>query len=233
MNVMPMPLQQHLTNEFNEQEVAHYLRKHPEFFLRHEDVLAVMRIPHKRGAAISLVERQVMVLRDENQQLLRKLNQLVEIAKRNENLNKRLQRVLLALLEARNPEQFFTSLYQTLAEEFHTDAVMLRLFEVSGTRLAERPEAAEYDAQVFQLFETVLEGNQPLCGRLSIEQHEYLFPGVKISSAVLIPLGSPHPNGLLALGSEDVTRFHSGMATDLLKYLGEMVSQLVQFWRGQ
>ena len=47
----------------DEDSVAAYLSEHPEFFNKQEDLLAKLRIPHKSGGAISLLERQVSLLR--------------------------------------------------------------------------------------------------------------------------------------------------------------------------
>jgi uncharacterized protein len=207
-----------------EESVVAYLRRHPEFFFQHQELLAQLKIPHRNGTAVSLVERQVKVLRDENKQLQRKLANLIDMAKRNEQLNQRIQRVVCRLTGVTGIEAFFDALYNVLAEEFLTDAITLRLFGLPGTR----PEFVEYDAEIFTLFECVLKGGNPLCGRLSLEQHEYLFSAHKIGSAALIPLGSPEPYGILALGSSDVARYHSGMATDLLKHLGDLISALLR-----
>ncbi len=211
--------------------VADYLRDHPEFFIENESLLSQLQIPHIRGTAISLVERQLMVLRDENRQLQRKLGILIETAKSNEEINLRIQRLIVALLGVNKADEFFDTLYEILTREFSPDAVALRLFEVAGAAMEGRPEFAEYDAQVFSLFESVLGTNQPVSGRLSEKQSNYLFPETRMGSAVLIPLGTPKPRGLLALGAIDMAHFHSGMRTDLLKYMGELITQLLKPWQ--
>jgi len=225
-----MTIQQLQLDEIPEQSVIEYLKHHPDFFIRQEKLLASMEIPHNRGAAISLVERRLSVLRDENQQLQRKLENLIAIAQQNELVNQRIQRLAIILAGASGPDEFFNSLYDTLQNEFDTDTVTVRLFEHPTLSLAGRHEFVEYDAQVFALFKNLLESSQPICGRLLSGQANYLFPNEQIASAVLIPLGIPKPMGILAMGSRDVTRFHSAMATDLLKYMGQLVSQLIQSW---
>src|SRR5690554_3034051 len=47
-------------------EVAEYLRQNPAFFVEHDDLLADLLIPHQSGQAVSLVERQVKLLRERN-----------------------------------------------------------------------------------------------------------------------------------------------------------------------
>ncbi len=49
-----------------EETVARYLQHNPDFFERHQPLLARLRLPHARsGATISLIERQVEVLREQ------------------------------------------------------------------------------------------------------------------------------------------------------------------------
>ncbi|MEZ5673325.1 MAG: DUF484 family protein [Thiotrichaceae bacterium] len=213
-----------------DEAVIAYLKCYPQFFVQHEAVLTMLEIPHSRGNAVSLVERQLAVLRDENQQLQRKLENLIDIAKQNEQLNQRLQTIILNLTHVHSTDEFFNSLYDNFKREFNTDAITLRLFELPPAALAGRGEFVEYDADVFNLFEQFLSNNESFCGRLTPEQHGFLFPGVKIGSAVLIPIGLPKPRGLLAMGSHDVARFHAGMATDMLKYMGDLVSGLLNVW---
>jgi uncharacterized protein YigA (DUF484 family) len=117
-----------------------------------------------------------------------------------------------------------------LQQEFDTDAVVVRLFLVPPPFLTGRPEFVEYDVHTFALFEQVLEKQETQCGRLTKAQAEYLVPQGNMMSAVLMPLGSPKPHGLLAIGSQEVSRFHAGMSTDLLRYMGELVSHLLNLW---
>ena len=51
-------------NELSAQDVASYLKTNPEFFIEQEDLLADLSLPHESGKAISLLERQVTILRD-------------------------------------------------------------------------------------------------------------------------------------------------------------------------
>ncbi len=217
--------------EPTEKAIAEYLQRHPDFFSRHKDLLAKLEIPHDSDEAVSLQERKLAVLREENQQLQRKLGELVVIAQQNEQLNQRVQRLVAALTNVDGVDEFFHTLYSMLCNEFNTDTVVMRCFEVPHSSVAaERQEFVEYDAQIFTLFESLLENNKPICGELSPEQIEYLFSNSQIASAALIPLGTPEPQGLLAMGSHDASRFHADMGTDFLTYLGKIVSHLLRIW---
>ena len=72
----------------NDPSVGEYLQTYPDFFERNGALLAKLRLPHLRdaGATVSLVERQVEVLRERNQTLERKLKELVDVARANDVL---------------------------------------------------------------------------------------------------------------------------------------------------
>src|ERR1700745_2361334 len=82
-----------------EESVASYLQQHPEFFERHQAVLARLRLPHARGGStISLVERQIEVLRERQAALENKLAELVRVARANDIICERLHRFTRRLL---------------------------------------------------------------------------------------------------------------------------------------
>ncbi len=219
------------TEEAQDALIEEYLCQHPDFFLTRQALLKDLYLPRHAGAAIPLAEYQVRVLREENRQLNRKLEHLIEAAAANERIQQRIQQLIVALVDVRTDiGAFFDALYCHLHEQLATDFVAARIFGVASSLAGERSEFAEYDAQVYKLFENVLEASQPVCGRLAPPQAAYLFPNEKIGSAILIPLAVPEPRGLLALASQDVARYHNGMATDLMTYLGQIVSHFLRAW---
>ena len=87
----------------NDTTVAEYLQTYPDFFERNTALLAKLRLPHLRdvGATVSLVERQVEVLRERNQALERKLKELVDVARANDALADRIHRLSQRLIGTR------------------------------------------------------------------------------------------------------------------------------------
>lgn len=220
--------------------VAHYLRAHPDFFAGHPEVLTEMVVPHPSGAAISLIERQVAALREQNRKLKRQLQELVQIARENDRLSERMQRLTLTLMECTSLEEVFIVLYDGLRNDFHADAVALRLMakprQTTGEGQIGLPSDILFvDASdpAWNSFKGVLKGAKPLCGALNTMQLHYLFgdQAATIGSAALIPLTTPVASagltpsiGLLAIGSHDAERFHAGMGTHFLDQMSELIS---------
>ncbi|MDM8565002.1 DUF484 family protein [Candidatus Halobeggiatoa sp. HSG11] len=176
----------------------------------------------------SLQQNLLKTSYEENERLRIKLEELIKIAQENEKLNRQIQNLIITLISINGIEEFFQTLYSLLCDEFDTDVVIVRCFTVSQF---EYQEFVNFDAQIFSLFDSFLKNNKPICGQLSKEQTDYLFPDGNIASAVLIPLlANPEPYGLLAMGSHNATRFQLKMSTDFLIYLGELISHLLKIW---
>lgn len=217
------------TEDDPEQALIAWLREHPDFFSRHPAVLEELQIPHRCGEAVSLVEHQVGVLRDHNRQLRRKIQELIQCARDNEDLSRRLHRLTLALISCSRADDVFATLQQALCEDWGADAAVVRLFARprSGADAA-LGEFAGRDA-CRELFAGVLESGRPACGRLKPGQLEYLFAerAAHLASAALLPLGEGERYGVLAIGSRDPQRFHPGMGTVFLRNLGEVVTRVL------
>lgn len=209
------------------QEVASYLRRHPEFLNRHPDLALTLQIPreHGGGRATSLASYQLDVLRDKNRELSRRIKDLVEIAGDNELLMRRVHALNLALMQARTPDETVRRLVAALREDFGTDQVRL-LLHAPDPQLP----AAEWllaiaagDPGLAPLAE-ILVREQPLAGRLTADQLEVLFgpeAAGAVASCALLPLAGL---GLLAIGSPDGNRFHAGQGTFFLELIGATVT---------
>jgi uncharacterized protein YigA (DUF484 family) len=214
----------------SEESVVEYLEQHPKFFADHTALFTTMEMHFPNDKKVLSLEQELSALREENRQLQRKLDNLIRVATENEQLNQRVKRLVADLTNVVGLDDFFHTLYSNLCNEFHTDTVVVRYFKSLGVKKV-RQEFVEYDAQVFTIFDSLLKSCEPICGgKISTEQIEYLFPDSQIASAVLIPLGIPESQGLLAMGSHDASRFHTDMRTDFLKYLGELVNNLLTIW---
>lgn len=206
-----------------ETQIADYIAAHPDFFVRHPEALAAIDIPHPTGDAVSLIERQVRTLRNQNEVYRRQLEDLVGVARENDALAKRLHRLTLALIETHSFDEVLNTLQDELREQFKADAVEMKLFASDQLEAhAHEPGPA--------LFSDFLKRGRPNCGQLDKQKLEYLFgpQAGETGSAALIPLSAPPLAGVLAIGSRDPKRFHEGKSVDFLQRLAEVVSATLQ-----
>jgi hypothetical protein len=213
--------------EIREHEVAEYLHRHPDFFSRHEYLLEELTIPHPdTGKAISLIERQVGLIREQKQQLKQQLHQLTVSARINENLLQRFQAMILNLIASDDVDQAVLYIRDALREDFHADAVELLLFDCPGRR-----ESISRDDPRLRALETVIGARRTVCGHFKAPQTELLFGkgAQEIASAVVIPLCEDAQDpclGLLAIGSVDPKRYHPEMGTVFVTHLGAVMNRI-------
>jgi uncharacterized protein YigA (DUF484 family) len=209
-----------------ETQIVNYLAEHPDFLMRHPDLLGEINIPHESGDAISLIERQVESLRKQLRETRRQLNEVMEITRHNHSLQKRMHRLTLELIDAATFDEVLNALEDELHDDFKADAMELRLF--SSSHVDEHLEGTLSDqAETFQQF---FNQNRPICGQLEPEQLNYIFGAEsdRIASTALIPLKSEGVLGLLAIGSVDPKRFAPHHGTEFLTRLGEIISRTLQ-----
>jgi hypothetical protein len=215
--------------EFPENTVADYLKSHPDFFERHPLILLGLKLPHRTGGtAVSLVERQVSMLRQRNAQLERQFKDLVAVAKTNDALVEKIHQLGLKLMRARDLPERLERLETGLREDFGAERAVLVLFDDKAPAAAERPgfvrrvSADDADVKPFAAF---LRAAKPRCGPLR-DRQKYIFEleADSVSSAALVPLGSDASLGFLIIGSRDADHFHPGKRMDFLARLGELLS---------
>ncbi|MBC7983863.1 MAG: DUF484 family protein [Candidatus Obscuribacterales bacterium] len=214
--------------------VIDYLQRHPDFFERHPQLLARLRIPHERNTStVSLVERQVQVLRDKNQNLDGKLREFVDVARSNDQLIDKIHGLSCRLIAARGALQIVDALEISLREDFGACEWLMVLTrtglpEIDRLQHRHLRSAQRGDVEL-RAFETFFESARPRCGQIRDSQRDYLFGAgtIEIGSAALVPLGPDASYGVLAIGSNDASRFTADMSTDYLARIGELVSAAV------
>jgi uncharacterized protein YigA (DUF484 family) len=215
----------------NDSSVAEYLQTYPDFFERNGPLLMKLRLPHLRdaGATVSLVERQVEVLRERNQSLERKLKELVDVARANDALADRIHRLSQRLIRAHSLLETINAVETSLREDFDAMHSVLVLFleEARGLAGAGRfLRADDLAGADVKTFESLLQAGRPRCGQIRDAQRDYLFgkDSIEIGSVALTPLGPKGALGILAIGASDAERFHPAMSTEFLSRIGELVT---------
>lgn len=206
----------------DEETVAEYLLDNPSFFESRPEVLARLQLPHPAGGAVSLVERQMAILRQQNRQLERKLVDLLEVARGNDRLVERMQQLTVALFETDDIDGVVQAVFEQLRDAFGADQCTMIAF-APDTPAPARVVAREHaDLAPFKGF---LAAHRPVLGKLKPEQLSYLFgdDAGTIASAVLVPLGERAEHGFLGIGSDKAEQFNPTMGTLFLGRMGALI----------
>ena len=215
----------------DEERIERFLSLNPDFFERHQPLLARMRLPHMRtGSTVSLVERQVEVLREQKTEADRRLAEFIAVARANDTLAERIHRFTRRMLRAPNAVAAIGTLEASLREDFDAfhSVLVLTMPIASLANVEAEPflrKLAADDANI-RTFEALLATGKPRCGQVRDTQRDFLFgpESASIGSVALVPLGENGTLGLLALGSAERERFHPGMSTEFLKRMGELIT---------
>ena len=215
-----------INNPITEDDIANYLANTPDFFQRHAELLAAVQFtsPHS-NRAVSLQERQAEMLREKNKVLEQRIMEMIRHGSDNVMLSDRILRWGRSLIMVSDFYAMPGVIEQDIQTQFSVPQVGLRLWGVA-TEYSGLTAAAEVseDARVFA--SSLME---PFCGlNTGFEAVTWLEDPSTVTSLALIPLRGGAPAspafGLLVLASPDPQRFHSGMGTDFLARIGELVS---------
>lgn len=221
---------QSIKSMISDNEVQQYLRDHADFFQTHSQLLSDLSIPHESGKAVSLVERQVSILREQKSQLKKQLRELVQIAKENDSLNHQLHKMTIELYKAGSVDDVIDVVRARLKSDYGIDTCNFVFFKGAGvTSSVEKSRVISRRAGEHQTFKKILNEIKPVCGRFNEDVTAMVFPddAQEIKSIAMLPLADDEFFGVLSLGSFDAQRFHAAKATDFLKKLSELLSYAI------
>lgn len=215
-------------NPITEDDIADYLLNTPDFFERHAQLLATVQLsnPHSQRA-VSLQERQAMLLREKIKLLESRIMDMVRNVNENMSLSDKLLSLARILFMTAEPADLPDRLKRELERLFAVPQVAIKVWDLAPG-YAHQPfaQGASEDARLF-----VASLPEPFCGvNTGLELAACLpDPGAAASLAVL-PLreggaeavGSAF--GVMVLASPDAQRFNSTMGTDFLHRMAEMAS---------
>lgn len=203
------------------------IRDNPDILTRHPELLAVLEVTHQSGDAVSLIERQVGVLRQQIQSQENRLCELMDVARDNESLAETCHRLAVDLLSAHDVDDVVSIVLDAFKAELSADFAVVKLFS-EDEALIEQSAGLFVDVkdEALNAFKTMLQHKNTVCGKSTDEQKTYLFAdkSENIKSVAIIPLIAGANLGLIGLGAADVQRFKPSMGTDFLSQVGELIS---------
>lgn len=214
------------SNEITDKDIRDYLKVHSDFFQHHADMLDHLHISHSSGTAVSLVEKQVSVLRERNMEMRKRLNSLTDNARDNDRLYDLTRKLILELLEADSLNNLGAVFTRSLLEDFEVEHASIILFGDPEQSTSEcRIESADSARiEIGALIKT----KAAVCGALREEELGYLFPAAgSVGSAAVMPLHNKSELGLIAVGSSDANYYTSAMGTLFLSHIADVLIRLL------
>lgn len=211
-----------------EDMVRAFLSENPTFLADNPDILEILDLPHNSGKAISLVERQVGVMRDRNREMRGRLDNILAVANDNERLFEKTKRLVLNLLEAKNLPGMVSVIYDSLGSDFEVSFFSLILLGDHKNELKTKARVATIE-EANESIGAVLNATSVVCGVLREEEMSFLFgeKGSQVGSVAVAPLRSNRLYGVLALGSTDADFYKSTTGTLFLDYIADVLNRLL------
>jgi uncharacterized protein YigA (DUF484 family) len=207
-------------------DVANFLAEHPDFFQQRPELLGLLDVPHpQNGQAISLVERQSLVLRERVRTLEAKLAELMRHGEENDIIVDKLVRWSRGMLAQPEPAQLPATLVTDLKSGFAIPFAAVRLWNVRE-EYAALDFARPVGADAIRLAASM---NAPFCGsNVGFDAAAWMSADPElIKSLAMLPLRvgvGTEAFGMLVLGSPDKDRFQITMGTAFLARIAELSS---------
>lgn len=225
---MPDLAKNNNVKEITEDDVAQYLKSHSGFFLKRDDLLMDLKLAHPSGQAVSLLERQVTLLRERNMDMRNRLSSLLDNATGNDQLFNTTKQLVLSLIEAKSVDAIVNTFNRSLLTDFEVDFSSIIIFGDNKKQPSILSPMISVD-DAFKEIPGLLKSNNSTCGVLRPEELQFLFSeqAEQIGSAAVVPLIHGAPLGVLAIASKDANHFRSDMGTLFLDYIAQVLNRLL------
>ena len=223
-----------LASAISADQVAAYLRRHPEFLAHHPELLDIQRPPARvrEEGVVDLQQFQVQRLRDQVGDLTSLRDQLLSAGRSNLSTQSRVHRAVLVILGARSFEEFIETITTDLAAILDLDVVTIGV-EKSLEDEAWRPIAGVYCLEAGSV-DAYLGPNGNVLLRDKVEGDAAVFGAaaglVESDALIRLKISETTPPALLALGSRQEEAFHAGQGTELLTFLSQVLEVTFRAW---
>jgi uncharacterized protein YigA (DUF484 family) len=219
-------------------QVAQFLRDEPEFLSRHPQLLWVLMPPEREfadaatdgGEVVDLQGAMLARLRAELSRSETQCSDLIDAGRANMQSQNRIHAAALALLKARSIDHLVEILTIDLAGLLHVDAVSLCL---EGGTVAPTTNQGVRVVPTGTI-DKIVESTRVVTLEANVEGDRRIYgeaAGLVRSQALLrLAVREGAPCALLAMGSRDPTRFHSGQGTELLGFLASIMEHCIRTW---
>jgi uncharacterized protein len=221
-------------NEIEARDVLAYLRRHPDFLDEHPEALRLLR-PPTQEIGEGVVDFQHFLYERQRREIARvnlEYRNLIAVCRGNLASQNRVHKAALTILAAPSFGQLLQIVTTDLAVVLDVDVVTIAVENIAGI-------APRLNVQGVQLLPsgTVAEWfgeDKAVVYESDVVGDPLLFGGaaglVRSQALLRLRFGRETPTGLLCIGTRKPGRFHPGLGTELLGFLGRIVGLSIGLW---
>jgi hypothetical protein len=202
-----------MNNKIDPKEVELFLLDNLDFFESRESLVSELKFKHSSSSASSLLERQIIKLRDEQKNLMDLLSSFIKTATLNEDLFNKSKDLTLSILESSTGEEVIKKVQEDFKKNFNVDNCILELLD--GNQMNEVESKTEMSFHKGAIH----------CGSFSKEKMKFLFGDEKVESMAIAVMIVGKDIGLLKLGSYERTKYLGDEDTTFIEYVRDVLEK--------
>ena len=226
-----------IKSSLDAEQVSQYLLENGDFFLHNELLLGELNFLHesdnKNNTAISISQRQVEVLRHQNEALVKQLDELVANGKQNDYLFEQFQQFLIALSTATTLVQFVDIFNRQLEQIFNLNTCQF-FFQSTNDVVATSLIDLSLDTTLKTVLAKKTRRNSVFCGRLNKEEKQQMIQAwqtaseEQIQSVAICALDGFQQEAFWVLGSDNEQHFNDELHTFFLQFSAGIIGALLK-----
>mgnify|MGYP001227683768 FL=1 len=202
-----------MSKKLDPKEVELFLLDNLDFFESRESLVGELKFKHSSSTASSLLERQVLKLRDEHKNLIDLLTSFIDTASINEDLFNKSKDLTLKILESNSKREIVKTVEKSFSNDFNVDKCLLKFYKNKDIDKIEKETGLSLHKGAIH------------CGSFSSEKADILFSDNKIESMVIAVIILEKEIGLLKLGSFDRAKYLGDEDTTFIQYIRDVLEK--------
>ena len=202
-----------MAKKIDVKDVELFLLDNLDFFVTRESLVSEMKFKHSQSSASSILERQIMKLRDEHKNVIELLKSFIDTATINEDLFKKSKDLTLKILDSATSDSIKEIVEKSFKKDFGVDECLIEFFDNKAIDKIEKGTGLSMHKGAVH------------CGSFSNEKMGFLFKDNKIESLVIAVIVLKDQVGLLKLGSYDRAKYLGDEDTTFIEYIRDILEK--------
>ncbi len=214
-------------------DVIQYLKDHPDFFIKHPELLDHMS-PPKADKDTEVVDFQAFMMqriKEDKKKIEARNSAIIENTRANMNVQTRINTAIVRLLDARSFEEFIDLIITELAVILDVDAITIVIeardtamskIDINGIRLVDDGVVQHFMNGKTSLLESDCVGHEIIYGSMAGMVRSQALQALDISSI--------SPNAMIAFGSRNPEMFNPGQGRELIGFLADVIERMIRHW---